>query len=255
MLPPQRNLTVPFPTRPLLPPGNEKSRHRFCERTAGKKVSCNLERIGHRRFPTFLALALIFGCEAQLASSQQSAPPQAAPTSAASAESGELVDGTYHNRSIGFRYRVPFGWVDRTDEMRQAASNHDKENVLLAVFERPPEAKGNTVNSAVVIAVEAASAYPGLKSAAQYFGPVTELTTAKGFQPVAAPYEFPVDGRPIVRRDFLRNVASISMHQSTLALLTQGSIVSFTFLGGSDDEVTELIEQLAFERVRKRPHN
>ncbi|HXW89943.1 MAG TPA: hypothetical protein VEK33_05305 [Terriglobales bacterium] len=223
-------------------------------KNAGEELSCNIERMGCHLCPTFLAVVLMFGFEAPLASAQQSGSQAAASPAAASVEPGELLDGTYHNRTIGFRYQVPFGWVDRTDEMRQAASDQDKSSVLLAVFERPPAAKGNTVNSAVVIAVEPASAYPGLKSAAQYFGPVTELTTAKGFQAVADPYEFPVDGRPIVRRDFLRPMGSISMHQSTLALLTKGSIVSFTFLGGSDDEVTALIEQLAFERVRKPAH-
>ena len=176
------------------------------------------------------------------------------PPSAAAVDPGEIVDGAYHNRSIGFRYPILPGWVDRTAEMREAATDHQKQSVLLAIFERPPEASGETVNSAVVIAVEAASAYPGLKSAAQYFGPVTELTTAKGFTPIAEPYEFPVDGRPIVRRDFQRTMGSITMHQSTLALLTKGSIVSFTFLTGSYDEGTALVEQLAFERPKKPAH-
>jgi hypothetical protein len=202
----------------------------------------------------FLAVALTLGLEAQPASSQQSPAKSTAAATAASVDPGETVNGTYHNSSIGFRYKIPFGWVDRTEEMRDASTNPAKASVLLAIFERPPEARGDTVNSAVVIAVEPASAYPGLKSAAQYFGPVTELTTAKGFKPVADPYEFPVDGQPIVRRDFIRSMGSISMHQSTLALLTKGSIVSFTFLSGSDDEVMALLEQLAFERPRKPAH-
>ena len=206
----------------------------------------------HFRLSLF-AVALTLGFEAQPASSQQAPAKATAPTTA-SVESGETVDGTYHNWTIGFRYKIPFGWVDRTEEMRDASTDRAKATVLLGVFERPPETKGDTVNSAVVIAVEPASSYPGLKNAAQYFGPVTELTTAKGFTPVADPYEFPVDGQPIVRRDFIRNMGSISMHQSTLALLTKGSIVSFTFLSGNDDEVTMLLEQLAFERPRKPAH-
>jgi hypothetical protein len=202
-----------------------------------------------------LALALTLGFEAQPMSSQQSPTQSTAPTTIASIEPGQIVDGIYHNPTIGFRYTIPLGWVDRTEEMRETATDHTKSGVLLAIFERPPEAQGDTVNSAVVIAVEAASAYPGLKSAAQYFGPVTELTTAKGFKPVADPYEFPVDGRPIVRRDFIRDTSGgISMHQSTLAMLTKGSILSFTFLGGGHDEVTALIEQLVFERARKPAH-
>lgn len=184
---------------------------------------------------------------------QQSPSPATAPPTAA-IESGEVVNSTYHNTSIGFRYPIPVGWVDRTAEMREAATDHQKESVLLAIFERPPEAAGETVNSAVVIAIEAASAYPGLKTAAQYFGPVTELTTAKGFTPLAEPYEFPVDGRPIIRRDFQRRMASITMLQSTLAMLTKGSILSFTFLGGSSDEVSAMVEQLAFERPKKPAH-
>jgi len=203
---------------------------------------------------TFLAVALILGLKAQPASGQQSPSPSTVPTTPAPVESGETVNGNYHNPAIGFRYKIPFGWVDRTEEMRDASDDQPKASVLLAVFERPPEAKGETVNSAVVIAAEPASSYPGLKTAAQYFGPVTELTTAKGFQPVAEPYDFPVDGRPIVRRDFIRDMGRIGMHQSTLALLTKGSIVSFTFLAGSDDEITALIEQLAFERPRKPAH-
>jgi len=201
-----------------------------------------------------LTVALVLGFKAPPASSQQSPSQSTVPATAGSVEPGETVNGTYHNATIGFRYKIPFGWVDRTEEMRDAATDQPKASLLLGVFERPPEVKGDTVNSAVVIAVEPASSYPGLKTAAQYFGPVSELTTAKGFQAVAEPYDFPVDGRPIVRRDFIRNMGSIGMHQSTLALLTKGWILSFTFLGGSDDEVTALIEQLAFERPRKPAH-
>jgi hypothetical protein len=205
------------------------------------------------RLPFAAAVVTLF-LAARPALGQQSSPPSTASTTAVPVEPGEVVNNTYRNASIGFRYTIPLGWVDRTAEMREAATDHEKSSVLLAVFERPPEASGPTVNSAVVIAVEAASAYPGLKSAAQYFGPVSELTTAKGFTPVAEPYEFPVDGRPIVRRDFQRTTGTLIMHQSTLAMLTKGSIVSFTFLGGSYDEVTELVEQLVFERVKKPAH-
>ena len=216
--------------------------------------SCTIGFMARHLPFTLFVLALTLGLEAQPTSRQQPPAQSTPPATVASIEPGEIVNGVYHNSTVGFRYTIPFGWVDRTEEMRETATDPAKAGVLLAIFERPPAAQGDTVNAAVVIAFEAASAYPGLKSAAQYFGPVTELTTAKGFKPVADPYEFPVDGRPIVRRDFVRTMSAISMHQSTLALLTKGSIVSFTFLGGSDDEVTALIEQLAFERAHKPAH-
>ena len=82
----------------------------------------------------------------------------------------------YRNPEFAFTYRIPYAWVDRTREM-QDDSDPAKSRLLLAVFERPPEAIGDTVNSAVIIAAESAATYPGLKNAADDLGPLTELTT------------------------------------------------------------------------------
>jgi hypothetical protein len=168
-------------------------------------------------------------------------------------ELGSITSGVYRNASFGFAYRLPFGWVDRTQEMREDSGGSGNATLLLAVFERPPQAIGSTVNSAVVIAAESVSSYPGLKNAAQYFGPLSELTKEKGLTAVNEPYEFPVDGKPIVRRDFMKQMGSVTMHQSTLALLANGYVLSFTMIGGSDDEVTSLIEGLRFGPTRKAP--
>jgi hypothetical protein len=172
--------------------------------------------------------------------------PSSPPTSSTTLDPGSIANGIYKNPTFGFSYRVPFGWVDRTDEMREASNDPAKSTVLLGIFERPPQAAGSTVNSAVVIAAESVSSYPGLKSAAQYFGPLSEVTEAKGLKAVNEPYEFPVDGKPIVRRDFTKQISNVGMHQSTLAMLARGYVLSFTFIGGSDDEVTGLIEWLRF---------
>ncbi len=163
---------------------------------------------------------------------------------------GALTNGIYRNSSFGFTYKLPFGWVDRTDDMRQDSAASPKSTVLLSVFERPPEATGTTLNSAVVIAVESTSAYPGLKAAVQYFGPLTEVATAKGLKVVNEPYEFPVDAKPIVRRDFAGQVRGLAVQQSTLVLLEKGYAVSFTFIASNEDEMTELIEGLQFGKVR-----
>jgi hypothetical protein len=175
--------------------------------------------------------------------------------SVSSVDPGETTGGIYKNPFFGFSYRIRYGWVDRTDEMREASNGPSKSTVLLGVFERPPQASGSTVNSAVVIAAETASSYPGLRSAAQYFGPVSEVAEAKGLKPVNEPYEFPVDGKPIVRRDFIKQISQVGMHQSTLALLARGYLLSFTFIGSSDDEVTELIEWLRFGSPAKPARN
>ena len=118
--------------------------------------------------------------------------------------------------------------------------------MLLAAFSRPPDARAEDVNSSILIAAESVEAYPGLKDAAQYFGPVTEVAQAQGFAVVEEPYEFVIGTRKVVRGDFQKDVGARVMRQSTVVVLTRGYAVSFTFIGGTEDEVDELVGELSF---------
>src|SRR6516165_6408217 len=109
--------------------------------------------------------------------------------------------------------------------------------VLLAAFSRPPDARGEDVNASIVIAAEPVTAYPGLKEAAQYFGPLTEVAKAQGFIVDGEAYEIEIGVKIVVRGDFHKDVASRVMRQSTLAFLAQGHAVSVTVIGGTEDEV------------------
>jgi hypothetical protein len=178
-------------------------------------------------------------------------PKQAAP----SLDPGSITDGIYRNASFGFTYKLPFGWVNRTNEMQddspdaaQDSTNKDpaKSVVLLAMFERPPEAPRDAINPGVVIAGESLSAYPGLKTAADYFEPLTQLTTEKGFKVVNEPYQFPVGVKTLVRSDFSKEMGKLTIYQTCLAFLGKGYVVSLTLIGGSEDEVNSLIENLSF---------
>jgi hypothetical protein len=102
-----------------------------------------------------------------------------------------------------------------------------------------------------VIAAESAAAYPGLKSAAQYFGPVTEVAKAQEFEVVEEPYEFVIGVKTVVRGDFKKGVGTRVMRQSTLVMLARGYAVSFTFIGGSEDELEELVRGLSFAAAAK----
>ena len=168
---------------------------------------------------------------------------------------------TYRNPEFGFHFQIPYGWVDRTKEMsaQPTASNPEanpetkpapkaqspkpnpeapKGEVLLAVFEHPPEAISDGVNSAVVIAREPAASYPGLKKAEDYLAPLTELTTAQGFQSDGDPSVVTIDAHDLVRADFMKALTEkVAMYQSTLVMVVKGQIVSFTFIAGSEDEV------------------
>lgn len=130
-----------------------------------------------------------------------------------------------------------------------------KAEVLLAAFSRPPEAAGDTINSAVVIAAESATSYPGLKKAEEYLASLTALATAKGFEPAGDPYPVEEDSRQLLRADFTKTLTDkLTMHQSTLVLLTKGQILSFTFIAASDDELDELMDGLHFDAAKSSPH-
>jgi hypothetical protein len=160
----------------------------------------------------------------------------------------------YRNSTFGFRYQILYGWVDRTQEM-QEGNAADKSDLLLAVFERPPEATGDTINSAVVIASEGAAAYPGLKQAEDYVGPLTELATAKGFKPDGEPYLLEVESRQLLRADFIKTLgAKLTMRQCTLVLLAKRQIVSFTFIAGSEEELDDLMDGLHFIVAKSSSH-
>ena len=195
-------------------------------------------------------------------SSSSSKPPKkSASASDAKLDSGKVSAGVYRSRAFGFACKIPPAWVLRTEEMNARELEDEKADagkkatdagrVLLAAFSRPPEARGDDVNGSIVIVAESAAAYPGLKDAAQYFGPVTEVAKAQGFDVDEEPYEFAVGTKTVVRGDFEKDVGTRVMLQSTLVLLARGYAVSFTFIGGTEDEVEELVQGLSFVAPKK----
>jgi len=166
----------------------------------------------------------------------------------------------YRNPTFAFRYQIPYGWVDRTKEMQPGNESGNKSEVLLAVFQRPPEAAGNTINSAVVVASESAASYPGLKRVEDYLGPLTELATAKGFKAEGEPYALEVESRQLLRADFTKPLEvkttneKLTMRQCTLVMLAKDQIVSFTFIAASEEELDDLMDGLHFTTAKSSTH-
>jgi len=158
---------------------------------------------------------------------------------------GSLAENLYRNPFFGFSFKVPVSWVDRTDAMREG-SEPGKSLVMLCVFQHPPEVTAESANSAAVFAAESTASYPKLKTTLDYFGPLQEVTKAKGFQVANPPYPFTVGTKELLRADFTRQVGSVPFFQSTLVTVEKGYIVSLTFLGSDNDEVEGLIEKLSF---------
>ena len=210
------------------------------------RIHCRLAAIAA------VALGLSFTAQAQ-------SKPAPVAKRAAKASASDQDAQLYRNPTFAFRYKIPYGWVDRTKEM-QPGDDSGKGEVLLAVFERPPEATGDSINSAVVIASESVASYPGLKRAEDYVGPLTDLATAKGFKAEGEPYAVEVELRHLLRADFskTREVKAsnnkLTMRQSTLVLVAKGQIVSFTFIAGSEDELDDLMDGLHFGAAKPSPH-
>ena len=212
-------------------------------------------------------LRLLLGCilaSLALAASAQDSSSSANPKhtrkpAASTFDSGSTLNGVYRNKTLALSVRIPTGWVLRTEEMNardeeaaaDAKSAQSGAKVLLAAFSRPPDARAEDVNSSILIAAEPVSTYPGLKDAAQYFGPLTEVAKAQGFSIDEDPYEIAVGVKNLVRADFHKDVGSRVMHQSTLALLSHGYAVSITIIAGTEDEVEDLIGNLSFSASGK----
>ena len=195
------------------------------------------------QFPAgVLLVVLATGMWAQDKPASSSQPP--AHTKSSAPHGAAIGNGVYRNSAFGFSYKIPYGWVDRTADMQDDSADASHSLLLLSVFERPPEATGDTVNSAVVIAAEPPPT--GMSTAAEYFESLSMLATGKGFEVREGPREFSVGTTKLVRGDFSKARGTLTMDQTSLVTLEKGYAVSFTFIGGSEDEVNELIERLSF---------
>jgi len=220
--------------------------------TGGVKVGSRLLAIGY-----CLSAALGLG----VAQEKSPKPAASAPNPQACSP---VAEGVLKCTRFGFSYKIPFGWVDRTGDMQgeneadtesttksEAASS--KSQTLLAIFERPPAAPGETINSAVVIAAESVSEYHAVKQASDYLGPISELAEQRGFKSVSEPYSFSVGTKQLVRADFSKARGNLTMWQSSLVMIEKGYIISFTFVSGGEDDVEELIANLSFA-TKAQPH-
>jgi hypothetical protein len=217
-----------------------------------------LFRLVHLCLATILGISIAARVSAQSSSSKHTKGSSSTGTTAI--DDGAVSNGVYRNKALGLACKIPAGWVLRTEEMNSpddesvepktspqgTQRNTREQRVLQAAFSRPPEARGEDINSSILIAEEPASSYPGLKEAAQYFGPLTEVAKAQGFSVDEEPYEYAVGAKKLVRGDFHKDVGTRVMRQSTLAFLSHGYAVSITIIGGTEDEVEELIDGISF---------
>jgi hypothetical protein len=173
-------------------------------------------------------------------------------SAADSPDTGAVRNGVYRNTTFQISYKIPYGWVERTDEMR-STPQEENSYLLLAAFERPPQAAGDSVNSAIVITAESLAEYPGLERAVDYFDIVDEIATNKGLKVLNPPYQFPVGTKKLARGDYSKKITDeTTMYQGCLVMLSHGYAVLFTFIAGSEDELESLIMDLKLGANPKR---
>lgn len=215
-----------------------------------EQVSFTMEDVTRRAHRVLLCALAVLSMTAASAAQKTASKPSLP-------DCGPLAGQILRCAKVGFAYKVPFGWVDRTEDMQESATSAksdkntnpgdaDTGKTLLAVFERPPGTSGESINSAVIIAVEDRAAYPQVKTAADYFGPLSDIAEQRGFKMDGDPYAFSVGARQVVRGDFTGGDEKNPIRQTSVVLLEKDYILSFTFLAGSDDETDSLIENLAF---------
>jgi len=240
--------------------------------------------ISCRNWRSLFALICLALTSAALQAQTKTQSPSPSPkpvhpaTSDSALDPGSVANNVYRNKTLALSCKIPVGWVLRTEELnaREEKNGEDKNEaekkegekseedkkdappaastgakVLLAAFSRPPEARAEDVNASILIAAESAASYPGLTEAAQYFFPLTEVAKAQGFTPDEDPYEIAIGTKTLVRGDFHKDRGSRVMHQSTLAMLSRGYAISITVIGGTDDEVEDLIDGLTFTATGK----
>ena len=214
----------------------------------------SVSRLLNLCFATAIACSLSTSVSAQSSSSSKHTK-ESSTAGTPVIDNGAVSNGVYRNKALGVACKIPAGWVLRTEEMNSADDegmqektsqqgtqrNTGDQRVLLAAFSRPPDARGEDINSSILIAAESVEGYPGLKEAAQYFGPLTEVAKAQGFTVDEEPYEYAVGAKKVVRGDIHKDVGTRVMRQSTLVFLSHGYAVSITIIGGTEDEVEELI--------------
>jgi hypothetical protein len=209
---------------------------------------------------TFLASCLSWTALAQAPQEQSSSSAKhkhSSVTTTTELDNGAVETGTYRNKALGLSCRIPPGWVQRTDEMNAPEEGESQPPnpgslVLLAVFSRPPAARGEDVNDSIVIAAEPLSSYPGLKEPAQYFEPLSEVAKSQGFVADEEPYEVSIGTKSLVRGDFHKNIGSRVMRQSTLVFLARDRVISITAIAGTTDELEDLLDGLDFPASSRR---
>ena len=159
-------------------------------------------------------------------------------------------EGLYRNPEFGFTYQVRYGWVDRTEAMQPA--DNDSSAVPTAARRLRTSARGRRRRRQLRCDHRRRECrrLSRPQNRRRLHRPAHRTHHLQRIQRrPRIPTNFLSAPQTLVRGDFTKDRGQLTMYQSSLVMLRKGSIVSFTFIGGSEDEVEELIEKVDFPPV------
>lgn len=201
----------------------------------------------------YVLIALVL-CSAGLAQNSASAPA-AAPTSSPKQvkpkaagkqilpDEGSVTDGTYTEKFFNLSCAVPSGWVVKTASMREGLAGQETSILLLSTFAKESPAAGE-VNPSLTITAESLSAYPEVKTAADYFEALSQVVTGKGFAVLNEPAEIEIGGVTFLRGDFQKEQNGITTYQASMIAIRKDYILAITAISGNEEELTPLLNRI-----------
>ena len=91
-----------------------------------------------------------------------------------------------------------------------------------------------------------------MRTAEDYFGSIKELAEAQDFKATNEPHSYSIGSKQLIRGDFSKPRGTLTMYQSSLSTIEKGYALSLTFIGGSADEVEELISRVTFAAGKQK---
>jgi hypothetical protein len=194
-------------------------------------------------------VAVVILCSAALA---QTAAPKPAPKPSPKTparnvqprpDEGSVTAGAFSEKFFSLSYAPPAEWVVKTPEMRQGLAGQENSILLLSAFAKDKSAPGQ-INPSITISAEPLTAYPDVKTAADYFAALSEIVTSKGFTVLNEPAEIEIGGVTFLRGDFQKQEGDSTAYQASMVAIRKGYILGVTAINGNEEELTPMLNRL-----------
>ncbi len=158
-------------------------------------------------------------------------------------DDGSVSAGTYTEKFFNLSYAVPAEWVVKTAEMRAGLPGQENSILLLSAFAKDKPSDGQ-LNPSITVTAESLTAYPDVKTAADYFAALSAFATSKGFTVLNPPAEIEVGGVTFLRGDFQKQQGGSTAYQASMVTIRKDYILGITAITANEEELTPMLNRL-----------